>query len=323
MMAERGISVVICTWNRCAILERTLDSLAEVKIPDDLGVEIVVVDNNSSDRTRSLVEGRISSWKAGNLRYAFEPRQGKQFALNQGIEAARFEVLAFTDDDVLFPADWLVRIAERFDAVAVDLAGGKTIPTWPEGKAPVWYDDRMLAVVAGVDIGDELVWDVPADYAPAGTNLLARKALFGRMGGFSETHYRHMDFEFGMRCLARGVRVVYDPAIVVFAPVESEILTRRYFRRWAFKAGIAQDAADESPTPELFGFRRWVVTRLAGDAMWLVLPGLFGSPAERLFRQMRLFRMAGMLTNRWRLRYRSESHAGWVKSRSQKVKNRY
>ena len=133
--------------------------------------------------------------------------------------------------------------AEQVDAVFgnpnVTLAGGRTELQWPGDGPPTWYDEAMSAIVGRVDLGPERLQPPPPTYAPAGANLLARLELFERVGGFSEAHFRHMDFEFGQRCLARGEAVAYEPRLVVTAPVEAAILTQRYFRRWSFKAGIS------------------------------------------------------------------------------------
>jgi len=57
-----------------------------------------------------------------------------------------------------------------------------------------------------------------------------------------------IDLEFGQRCLARGEAVAYEPLLGITAPVEAAVLTRRYFRRWAFKAGISSSLAPSALT---------------------------------------------------------------------------
>ncbi len=82
------ISVIVCTHNRSAALRQTLLSLSEMETPQNLCWEILVVDNNSTDDTRQVVE----SFHAGllpNLRYIFERRQGLSFARNRGVAEAR------------------------------------------------------------------------------------------------------------------------------------------------------------------------------------------------------------------------------------------
>ena len=78
-MATLDASVLICTFNRAALLGEALDSLAE--IASSRRWEVLIVDNNSSDETRSTVERRQATFPAP-LRYVFEPEQGKSRALN-------------------------------------------------------------------------------------------------------------------------------------------------------------------------------------------------------------------------------------------------
>ena len=320
-MPVAGVTVIICTWNRADQLRTTLQSLSQQRYKAGLDVEVLVVDNNSNDDTRSVVEATQQSWAMGTLRYLFEPRQGKQFALNSAIAAAQHTLLAFTDDDILFPHDWLLQIQRIFADPGIDLAGGKTLIDWAGLQRPAWYSNELLAVLGGVDLGETELDPSPRDYAPGGGNLLARKTLFDRVGNFSEAHFRHMDYEFGIRCQSFGVRVVYEPAVVVHAPVDSVCLTPRYFMRWAFKAGIARTggihAAGQRPQVPL-----WMYRRFMQDAIALAFKPLPGTP-EVFAQRMRKWRDMGAIVNAWRAWLRPGQHAEWVKLKSQKKLNLY
>ncbi len=305
----------------------TLDSLAQQRGVPGEQLLFIVVDNNSRDDTAERVRLRQAQWPLGRLELVHEPRQGKQFALNRGIEAARrlqATLLAFTDDDIQFEPDWLAQVARVFSADAPALAGGRTALQWPGNGPPPWYHERMAAIVGGVDLGPHRLAPPPADYSPAGANLVAHISLFERVGGFSEAHFRHMDFEFGQRCLRRGETVAYEPSLCVTAPVDPAMLTRRYFRRWSLKAGI-------SPWQELpLGERHlgwvplWLYRQLVQDALaWLLAP-LRGEPlAERFLRELRLWRAWGTVSSRWMSRYWPAAYPAWVERRSQKRKNVY
>lgn len=318
-----SISVILCTWNRSGLLLTTLDSLRGQSGCELLNLEVIVVDNNSSDDTRCVVEQAAADWTLGQLRYAFEPRQGKQYALNTGIRLAQSSVLAFTDDDVMFSTDWLFRISQIFQDETIDLVGGKTLVLWPESGQPGWFDARMSATVGGVDLGDQTLDPSPAQYAPAGANLIARRRLFDRVGLFSESHFRHMDYEFGMRCRRAGAHVVYDPRLVVHTPVAVEILTKRYFRRWSFKAGIGHDREPNPGLATLFGVPRWIYRQIVADLVYLVTYPLQSGQPEFFYRELRVWRHAGTVISRWRARLTPRRYAEWVESRSQKKGNLY
>jgi len=109
-----NITVVVCTFNRCESLKITLDSLLEQNNDNITNSEIIVVDNNSKDNTRTIVESYFSAFK-GRLRYTFEAKQGLSFARNRGIKEAKGKVIAFTDDDVVVAKDWILKINEEFN----------------------------------------------------------------------------------------------------------------------------------------------------------------------------------------------------------------
>jgi len=239
------------------------------------------------------------------------------------VAVASNPVLAFTDDDILFPPDWLLQVQRLFDDPGVDLAGGKTLVTWGPRGRPEWYADDMLAILAGVDLGDARLDPSPPHYAPGGSNLIARRLLFERVGGYSETHFRHMDYEFGIRCQQRGVRVVYDPALVVYAPVDERCLTKRYFQRWSFKAGIARDGGIDAVERRWPAVPRWIYRQLVEDLLYGAAAGR-RAPADVAFaRRLRAWRAAGTIANAWHAWLRPRRHREWVEERSQKKNNLY
>ncbi|WP_457446914.1 glycosyltransferase [Roseateles sp. P5_E4] len=321
----KRLAVIVCTWNRAALLATTLASLGAMHAPADTAVEVLVVDNNSTDDTQARLQALQPGWPLGRLHVLFEPRQGKQFALNAGIRRARelgCDVLAFTDDDILFPVDWLENIAAVFDADGPALAGGRTELQWPPGGRPAWYHDSMAAVVGGADLGPERIAPTPPEYAPAGANLVARAALFDRVGLFSELHFRHMDLEFGQRCQARGEAVTYEPSLCITAPVDAAVLTRRYFRRWAFKAGLSSWWPPGSR--EFAGVPLWQYLQLLQDGIgWLLGPLRREPVAERFARELRLLRCWGRVDSRWRSHWSPATYSAWVERHSQKKQGLY
>lgn len=321
------IAVIICTWNRADVLVETLASLARVRPPAAAQLNVLIVDNNSSDATSARVEALRGHWPLGLLHLIHEPRQGKQFALNAGVSRVRelgSELLAFTDDDILFPPEWLEQAAAVFADDGIALAGGRTELQWPSSGRPAWFHDEMAAIVGGVDLGTRRLAPPPSHYAPAGANLIARTSLFDRVGGFSEAHFRHMDFEFGQRCLQRGEAVAYEPSLWVTAPVEPAMLTRRYFRRWSLKAGISPWQKMTKGERHLAWVPLWLYRRLVQDALlWLLGPLAGGTSADRFARELRIWRACGTIASRWISRLRPSAYPAWVERLSQKKTNKH
>src|SRR5262245_209420 len=92
------VSVVVCTYNRARQIEQALVHIGKAAVRAQPSVEILVVDNNSSDDTKAVVAS-VSRASSVPIRYALETSQGLSFARNRGIEESKGSVIAFTDDD--------------------------------------------------------------------------------------------------------------------------------------------------------------------------------------------------------------------------------
>src|SRR5271166_6306818 len=82
------ITVILCTYNRSESLAKALASVAVQELSSGVLWEVLVIDNNSRDETPSVVR-KFSEEYPGRFRYLFEPRPGKSFALNAGIQEAQ------------------------------------------------------------------------------------------------------------------------------------------------------------------------------------------------------------------------------------------
>ena len=99
------VSIIICTRNRAEHLRPTLDSLAAVTVPADWSVELILVDNGSTDDTRPVMHS--FTHPALHIRILQVNTPGKSKALNRAVKAANGKVLLFTDDDVRVPPQWI------------------------------------------------------------------------------------------------------------------------------------------------------------------------------------------------------------------------
>jgi glycosyltransferase involved in cell wall biosynthesis len=121
------ITVILCTFNRCATLAKALSSVAASALPESVQWEVLVVDNNSTDRTRAVVE-EICSRHPGRFRYLFEARQGKSYALNTAVQTALGDLLAFVDDDVTVEPTWLHKLSAALQDSKWAGVGGRILP---------------------------------------------------------------------------------------------------------------------------------------------------------------------------------------------------
>lgn len=119
------ISIIIATYNRCQKLEFLLESLKNLRLPDELKCEVLVIDNNSTDSTRQVTANYLFSEHPG-FRYIFEQRQGKSYALNTGVREAGGDILALTDDDCVPDPYWINAIVREFSQdPSLSVVGGR------------------------------------------------------------------------------------------------------------------------------------------------------------------------------------------------------
>ena len=183
MANPMNVSVILCTYNRSESLAKALASIAQSRVPESIQWEVLVVDNNSRDATRSVVE-EFCRRDPSMFRYLFEPQQGKSCALNAGIQAARGEILAFTDDDVTVEPTWLQNLTSSLTNGVWAGAGGRTLPE-KTFSAPRWMasEDRYaLGPLAMFDLGCE-----PRELIEPlfGNNMAYRREAFEKYGRFS------------------------------------------------------------------------------------------------------------------------------------------
>ncbi len=237
-------TVILCTYNRCESLARALDSVLNSTLPASIQWEVLVVDNNSQDMTRSVVEAYARK-HPGRLLYLFEPRQGKSYALNRGTNVARGDVLAFMDDDVEVDRQWLGGLVDKLNDRKWAGAGGRVLPQ--VGFVPSrWMDVRGLYGLAPLAIFDLGLEAGELREAPFGANMAFRKEMFAKYGAFRTdlgpqpgSEIRNEDSEFGSRLLAAGEHLWYEPSAVVYHHIPESRAQRKYFQMWWFDKGRA------------------------------------------------------------------------------------
>ncbi len=151
------VQIAICTWNRAAVLDRTLDQMRLLTIPADTDLELVIVDNSSNDDTQDVIQHYGSCF---HIRSLTERRQGHCYARNCAVEAIDGDIVIWTDDDVLVDIDWLdAYVAAARSQRDCSFWGGPIIPFFDE-RRPQWLKENWelcRACYAFRDIGDKPV----------------------------------------------------------------------------------------------------------------------------------------------------------------------
>ena len=246
LSAEPVFSIVLSTYNRGDLLVDAVRSLLALD-PASPPHELIIVDNNSTDHTRDVVEALVPE-SGGRLRYVFEGRQGLPHARNAGIAASRGRIVVFTDDDVRAQADLLIAYDAAFTAYPeVAWMGGKVLPMWPS-PPPAWLTDAHWAPLAITDFGETGIGVTREQFrCLVGANLAMRREVFEVIGGFDPA-FRHErgavtaceDHEFEVRLVNAGLVGRYEPSAVIHAEVQPNRLTKAYHRKWWYDHGRAK-----------------------------------------------------------------------------------
>jgi glucosyl-dolichyl phosphate glucuronosyltransferase len=233
------IAAIVPTHNRCHYLKGAIISLQRQDFPKD-EYEIIVVDNNSTDKTPAVVE-ECSRSGGKKIVYVSEPALGLHNARHAGARRSRAEILAFTDDDAVYDPHWLAGLVRHYDEPAVGCVGGRILPLW-EVDPPAWVDIIPNGFFSILDLGDEpLKLEYPGLY---GVNFSIRKDILFRCGGFNPESFGAVwlgDGESGLlrKVLRAGYQVVYAPDAVCQHLVLKERLTLDYVRRRATNEGAS------------------------------------------------------------------------------------
>ena len=199
------------------------------------------MDNNSTDRTRAVVEDSCRR-HPGRFRYVFEPHPGKSYALNTGLQEARGEIVAFIDDDVKVEPTWLHNLTAVLHNGDWAGAGGRTLPERPF-PPPRWLDLGAPHALAPLAVFDRGLDARELTETPFGNNMAYRREMFRKYGGFridlgpragSRVPQKCEDVEFGQRLLTAGERLRYEPSAIVYHAVPDCRVQKTYFLAWWF-----------------------------------------------------------------------------------------
>jgi peptidoglycan/LPS O-acetylase OafA/YrhL/glycosyltransferase involved in cell wall biosynthesis len=205
------ISAVICTRNRPDLIGSAVQSVLANTYPD---FDLLVVDQSDDDRTGATV--RDLQHTHANLRYLHTDKAGLSRAYNIGIRETTGEVLAFTDDDCVAPADWLESIAHAFKADdQVDMLYGQVL--LPAALAGHSGEVPTLGIARAEHLNRRNGFRIYG----MGANYAVRRSLFARIGGFDEALggggplKSSQDFDFQYRAYLAGATVALRPEVKV------------------------------------------------------------------------------------------------------------
>jgi glycosyltransferase involved in cell wall biosynthesis len=248
MSPQPDVSIVLCTKDRARLLQSALASLLELR-PTKGGVELVLVDNGSTDDTKAVVEGfRLRAPFV--VRYVYESKPGLSAARNRGIREAEGRYVFFTDDDQHVDPDAArehLRVAQKYGSRAQQGA----IALKFETTRPAWLRGRLVTVLG--ETAD--LPEGPANIHMYGGNMFFERALFEEMPAFREdlgkgTAGYSEDIEISLRLRCLGIRVVYAPTARIYHVIDEVRASAAFFRRNSYDKGYS-DGLLQSPNVRL------------------------------------------------------------------------
>jgi len=274
-----AISAIICTYNREKYIRKALDSLTRQLLPI-YRFEIVVVNNNSTDRSEEEILKFRAAHPELNFTYVTETSQGLSYARNRGVEESKAPLVTFLDDDALATEDFLLRCVEYFEKQPELIAiGGKIIPEFVDGK-PAWYTKYYWGVTGQFDLGDEAFKILYRGKFPCGSNMTFRKEFFSTYGYFNTNLGRkgaillageEKELFSRVKPAAEKDRVWYFPDLRVYHMVDNSKLNPVYLEKFCY--GFAKgERLEIAPLP--FGKRLKRYVEFTAKSFGTLLLGL-------------------------------------------------
>ncbi len=192
------ISIVIPVYNEAEQLGACLEAIAQQTVKP---LEVIVVDNNSTDGTTAIAE----SYDFVTLLH--EPKQGVVHARTHGFDAARGDIIARIDADTLLPRSWIGQVQRIFEDKTVDAVSG----------APHYHDFPLATLADRIDLplrarlarklgNSNFLW---------GANMAVRRAAWQHTrNSLCADNGLHEDFDLGLHLQELGYRVTYEPTLV-------------------------------------------------------------------------------------------------------------
>lgn len=191
------MSIIIPTYNERRNLGRCLDALSRSSVVDL--VEVLIIDNGSTDGTIAFAEGYASRL---NLQIATYPKLTVGALRNRGVEMSRGGVVCFLDADCEAAADWVEQAIELNRTRGGIVGSMYSVCQDASWVAKVWARHERRPRSGN------------ASFVPGG-NLVISRSDFDAAGGFDETLRSNEDFEFCRRAASRGIGVQDCGSLIV------------------------------------------------------------------------------------------------------------
>jgi cellulose synthase/poly-beta-1,6-N-acetylglucosamine synthase-like glycosyltransferase len=256
------VSIIVPVRNGESTIEPLLESLQKLNY-DKNKLEVIVVDGNSTDKTREIV-------KKYPVKLIIERKDGLNAARNAGIKNSNGEIVAFTDCDCIVSSDWVRKIVENFKDSRVSCVGGSAKGCDNNGFVSQYADNSIVPLMPFFKKREELSMIRPFLHHPAGCNMAFRRKAFKEAGRFDESiQYGFDDVEFAERVCKAGYKMVLDPNVLVWHKHRS---TLKEFLKQNFNYGRGSGVLLKRKGAKNV-VSTWSFLGLVGFISWLLIIG--------------------------------------------------
>ena len=234
------ISIIICTYNRSDLLYKCIESVRKEVAGNDK-YEVLVVDNDSPDNTKEIVESFFESFP--NLRLHIQKEKNLSIARNNGLNLTTGDIVAYIDDDVIIDQKWKLSLERIINEHNPDVFGGPVFPYYIDEK-PEWYnyDYELLNYT-------ESFWFKNGKNPGRiiGANMIFKRSVLEQLGGFIENlgispgKLTYGDDTYMVqRSIENGLRVFYDKDFHLLHYLPKYKMSLAYFYERLFQLGVSR-----------------------------------------------------------------------------------
>jgi len=245
------LTVAIPTHNRSHLLAQTVASIADLRLPEGVEAECIVIDNNSTDDTEAVV-ARFVRDSPLRMRHVMERRQGSSFARNRAVDEAHGDFILFIDDDAIAEPTWAIELITEMERRNLDVACGMVVPQWTI-PPPGWLGPSLYVRLAVHD--EERLASCPREQLETvhnyfSANVAFRRETFESFGRFREdlgvvggNPMSGEDTELFERILLGGGKIGFVAGARVHHIIGRERMTRAYLRHKSYAFGYGSAIA--------------------------------------------------------------------------------
>lgn len=229
---KMACSICIATYKRPELLKKLLESLLTQNLPDDVNVEVIVVDNDVNETAKNICNEFMNN-NTLNIHYSVQPEKNISLTRNQAVKNSTGEYILFIDDDGYADDNWILELLKCLKTFNADAVFGTVIPYFEEG-IPDWIEESHFFKRTIQTSGET------SKFTRTG-NCLIKSNLIKSVEGPFDPDYGLTGGEDGIlfgRLAIKGAKFVFCSEAIVHDYVPKERANLKYLTKRTFRIGI-------------------------------------------------------------------------------------